>query len=302
MTYKEFIQNIIDTRGQWNIPAGEYYENHHIVPKCMGGEPKRAYHTTIHNNLIWLTPKEHFIAHKLLAIENYTNEEIVRAYFLMCKCKEDRRKYDTKEDEYAEAKTLLSKLGMKEETKEKIRKAKVGKKIVSRTGQARKGKHYYTNGILGKMFYDYEVPDDTWTKTAKGPKPRPYIKKEFDRRKIPHTDESKIRTSQTMKNKNLHWYTNGTNEIRCKDCPEGYHLGRSDALIKNNSIKCKQRNIDFSGKNNSMYGKHHSESAKKKMSEWSSARHWYNNGKVEVFEISCPKGFVNGRLCKRKNK
>lgn len=32
-TYKEYIQSIIDTRGQWNIPENEYYEGHHIIPK-----------------------------------------------------------------------------------------------------------------------------------------------------------------------------------------------------------------------------------------------------------------------------
>lgn len=34
MTYSEFIQSIINTRGQWNIPDGEYFENHHITPRC----------------------------------------------------------------------------------------------------------------------------------------------------------------------------------------------------------------------------------------------------------------------------
>ena len=37
MTYNEFIQNILDTRGRFGIPDGEYKERHHIVPKCLGG-------------------------------------------------------------------------------------------------------------------------------------------------------------------------------------------------------------------------------------------------------------------------
>lgn len=54
--YEKFIQGIIDARGQWNIPNGEYYENHHIVPKCMGGEPKDLKHGAKHKNSIWLYP------------------------------------------------------------------------------------------------------------------------------------------------------------------------------------------------------------------------------------------------------
>ena len=37
-TYKEFIAEIVNTRGQWNIPEGEYFEVHHIIPRCLGGD------------------------------------------------------------------------------------------------------------------------------------------------------------------------------------------------------------------------------------------------------------------------
>lgn len=36
-----------------------YMERHHIVPKCMGGSNSKG-------NMVYLTAKEHFIAHKLL--------------------------------------------------------------------------------------------------------------------------------------------------------------------------------------------------------------------------------------------
>ena len=36
-----------------------YMERHHVLPKCMGGSNHKA-------NLVYLTAKEHFIAHKLL--------------------------------------------------------------------------------------------------------------------------------------------------------------------------------------------------------------------------------------------
>jgi hypothetical protein len=37
-----------------------YMERHHVVPKCMGGQDAKE-------NFVFLTAKEHFIAHKLLA-------------------------------------------------------------------------------------------------------------------------------------------------------------------------------------------------------------------------------------------
>jgi len=86
MTYNEFIQNIIDTRGQWsdevkNSPRG--CERHHIIPRCIGGEGDRR---KKHPNIIWLYPSEHYIAHKLLALENPDNFKLVSAWNFMYNC------------------------------------------------------------------------------------------------------------------------------------------------------------------------------------------------------------------------
>ena len=87
MTYNEFIQNIINTRGQWAIPVDEYKEMHHIVPRCMGGlgDTKNNYFhkNSHHENCIWFHPLEHFIAHKLLVVENPNNYSLVNAFMLM---------------------------------------------------------------------------------------------------------------------------------------------------------------------------------------------------------------------------
>ena len=95
MTYNEFIQNIIDTRGQWNIPDGEYFERHHIIPRCMGGEPKKILKCNEHHeNIIWLYPEEHYIAHKLLFIENKNNKHLAAAYLMMAFPKSENLKRD----------------------------------------------------------------------------------------------------------------------------------------------------------------------------------------------------------------
>ena len=76
MTYQEYIQNILDERGRFGIPDGEYKERHHIVPKCMGGNNKK-------DNLIDLTAQEHYEVHKLLSEENPRNLGLLYAWHMM---------------------------------------------------------------------------------------------------------------------------------------------------------------------------------------------------------------------------
>ena len=109
MKYLEFIQNIIATRGQWNIPDGEYFERHHILARCLGG--KGDYKNggfsrkSNHPNCIWLYPEEHFIAHKLLFEENPENYKLVTSYWLLI-----RKTNCATPEEYAIAKQQASKL------------------------------------------------------------------------------------------------------------------------------------------------------------------------------------------------
>lgn len=83
MTYNEFIQNIIDTRGQWAEEIKICGERHHIRPVCIGGKPNRFRKWVKHPNCIWLTVEEHYIAHKLLAMENPEIKELQQAWNCM---------------------------------------------------------------------------------------------------------------------------------------------------------------------------------------------------------------------------
>lgn len=58
MDYKKIYDNLINTRRNRKIDSNIIYEKHHIIPKCFGGGNGL--------NIIKLTFKEHFIAHKLL--------------------------------------------------------------------------------------------------------------------------------------------------------------------------------------------------------------------------------------------
>ena len=64
MNYSKIYNQLI-LKAQNRILEG-YTETHHIIPKCIGGKDTKE-------NLVELTAKEHFLAHKLL-VEIYPNE------------------------------------------------------------------------------------------------------------------------------------------------------------------------------------------------------------------------------------
>ena len=94
MTYKDFIQNILDSRGRFGCNE-EYHERHHIVPKCLGGSNDKE-------NLIDLYAREHFIAHQLLAKENPQELKLVQAYNIMAFTHTDKQnRYEATPEECA---------------------------------------------------------------------------------------------------------------------------------------------------------------------------------------------------------
>ena len=85
ISYDDYIKNIIKTRSQWGVPDSEYFESHHIIPKCLGGLGNIYYrrNRTKHENIIYLYPQEHYIAHKLLALENPDRTSLLNAWHMM---------------------------------------------------------------------------------------------------------------------------------------------------------------------------------------------------------------------------
>lgn len=74
MDYQKIYYQIIKRAQTRNLEG--YVENHHIIPRCMGGED-------IVSNVVALTAREHFICHMLLC-EIYPNEnKLKHALFLM---------------------------------------------------------------------------------------------------------------------------------------------------------------------------------------------------------------------------
>lgn len=100
----QLIYNQIIERGKTRIPKeDEYYEKHHITPKCLGGGNEKE-------NLIKLTAREHFLCHWLLIYIYPENYELGYAFWFMCHAKDkDEYIYKYSSRTYEEARISFSK-------------------------------------------------------------------------------------------------------------------------------------------------------------------------------------------------
>lgn len=57
--YRKWYENIIENARGRITSSGAYFENHHIIPKSLGGDDGKE-------NLVKLTAREHFLCHLLL--------------------------------------------------------------------------------------------------------------------------------------------------------------------------------------------------------------------------------------------
>lgn len=94
MNYKKIYENLCTkAKSEKRLKGqGVYYEVHHILPICMGGQGDVSEYKT-HDNLVLLTAKEHFLAHRLLHYSDPKNVKLLRAYRAMAQLKQNGRKY-----------------------------------------------------------------------------------------------------------------------------------------------------------------------------------------------------------------
>lgn len=74
MNYKKIYDNLI-SKGR-NRVLNCHVERHHIIPKCMGGTDDKE-------NLVELTPEEHYVAHQLLVKIYPENKTLIHAAVMM---------------------------------------------------------------------------------------------------------------------------------------------------------------------------------------------------------------------------
>ena len=76
MNYCLIYEKLIE-KAKCRVSLKGYTEKHHIIPKCMGGSNNT-------NNLVDLTPEEHYVAHQLLVKIYPNNSLLVFAAHKMC--------------------------------------------------------------------------------------------------------------------------------------------------------------------------------------------------------------------------
>jgi hypothetical protein len=76
MNYPEIYHRIVE-RAKSRSPNEDLYEQHHIIPKCLGGNDEGE-------NIVSLTPEEHYVCHQLLVKIYPDNRNILFAANMMC--------------------------------------------------------------------------------------------------------------------------------------------------------------------------------------------------------------------------
>lgn len=79
-----------------NRTINEYTESHHIIPKCMGGSDTKE-------NLVNLTPEEHYVAHQLLCKIHPSNGALAKAAQMMSCNRPSNKLYGWIRKRHAEA-------------------------------------------------------------------------------------------------------------------------------------------------------------------------------------------------------
>ena len=89
-----------------NIQLEGYTENHHIIPRCMGGNDSKE-------NLVRLTAKAHYVAHHLLYKAFPGNKKLANAFGMMlCGGKKQERRFSAKMYENSRIAVAESKRGV----------------------------------------------------------------------------------------------------------------------------------------------------------------------------------------------
>ena len=230
MTYDEFINNIKNVRENTYF---KHSERHHIIPRCIGG-------TDEEENLIYLTYREHFIAHKLLAEENRENEGLVYAYWRMCHSNQDT---ECTPEEYERAKILVSDMmtgrSLPESTKEKMRISAKNRPPVSEETR--------------RKISTRPVSEETRRKISLALKGREFSPEH--KKSISDSKKSKGIWSGDLNPKHINPPFGELNSFHGKHHSEETKMKISESRKK------------YVGENHSMYGKHHSEETKMKISE-----------------------------------
>jgi hypothetical protein len=97
MDYRKIYDSLIE-RGK-NRSLDDYYETHHILPRCMGGSDSEE-------NLVKLTPEEHYLAHQLLVKIYPNNHALAKAAVMMIPNRPSNKMYGWIKRRFSKAQSI----------------------------------------------------------------------------------------------------------------------------------------------------------------------------------------------------
>lgn len=137
MNYSVIYDKLIQ-KAKYKVRNQGVYEKHHILPKSLGGDNSSE-------NIVLLTPKEHYVAHHLLW-KIHRNKEMHYAFWLMVNCasRDGNRSYKVNSKTYEIAKIEHSK-----QVSESMTGRKKSEETKRRASVSLKGKPAWNKGLTG---------------------------------------------------------------------------------------------------------------------------------------------------------
>jgi hypothetical protein len=168
MDYKQIYDRLID-RGR-NRVLESYSERHHVVPKCMGGSDDP-------DNLVKLTPEEHYLAHQLLVKIHPGNYALVRAATMMVPDRPSNKLYGWLRRKLAEAQSIAQSGELNSQYNTK----------------------WVTNGEHDKKIPKDQTPEEGWSEGRRSRIIRRKKKKQIDQEKARRSEEKKKQKIKELK-------------------------------------------------------------------------------------------------------
>lgn len=212
--YQIWYNNIINRARNRTVEG--YSELHHIIPRSLGGSDSA-------DNLVALTAREHFICHILLTkfTTGQDRNKMLHAVIIMKgKNKEqpryfNSRLYETVRRDYAIKRSIeqqgdSNSFYGKKHSAETRAKMSASKKIL------------YSNG--NHPHIGMKRSEEAKRNISLSKKGKPSTKKGIPQG--PLTNEQKQKHKESLQGK-CFWWTNGINNVRAAECPDGYKKGRT---------------------------------------------------------------------------
>jgi hypothetical protein len=245
MNYLKIYNNLIEKSK--NRILEKYYEKHHIIPKCIGGDNI--------NNIAKLTAKEHFIAHMLLCKIYPNNGKLLYALWRLINSK-GKQGYKITARTYEKIKMDLSIKRSKDQknklhTTESKLKISLSQKNIPKSDNHKKQmslNHCDVNGIKNPM-YNKKHKDDSKVKMSLKAKLRikeknPFYGKHHKKDSLLKIQQTKI-NNQTKSKFKIFCYNNNKIYLSLRDIEKDLNINRKKASLCCKKIIDNVKNYKF---------------------------------------------------------